>query len=122
MKTIVKRFKYLPIALAMLILFQGCTVYKKQSVTMQEAAQKQVKTKVKTNNGDLFFKYIAFENDNYYGIKKSKGELEKIRLDSEYIEKIQLKNKQGSVIVTILLPVGLIIGAVVILGSIALKS
>ena len=122
MKTLKKRIRHLSIALAMLILVQGCTVYKKLGVTMQEALQEQVRTKVKTVNGNLFFKYITFENNQYFGVKKSKGEIEKTRLDLEYIEKIQLKNKQGSVIVSILVPVGLIIGAVLILGSMAFKS
>jgi hypothetical protein len=122
MKTFKIRFKYLPVALAMLMLLQGCTVYKKQNVTMQAAAQEQVKTKVKTVNGNFYFKYITVENDQYFGIKKSKGEIEKTRLDPKSIEKIQLKNKQGSVIVSILVPVGLIIGAVLILGSIAFGS
>ena len=61
MKTFKTRFKNLPVALAMLMLLQGCTVYKKQNVTMQAAAQEQVKTKVKTVNGNLYFKYISFE-------------------------------------------------------------
>lgn len=115
MKTLKKRFKYLSIALAILMLLQGCTVYKKQNVTMQAAAQEQVKTKVKTVNGNLYFKYIAFENDQYFGIKKSKGEIEKTRLDPKSIEKIQLKNKTLSILTTIVVPLGVIVGVAAIL-------
>ena len=123
MKTIKKKIKYLPIALGMMILFQGCTVYKKQSVTMQEAAQQQVKTKVKTVNGNLFFKYITIENNQYFGIKKSKGEIEKTRLDSDYIEKIQLNNKTLSILITIVVPLGVIVGvAAILLKDYPIKS
>jgi hypothetical protein len=110
MKTLKKRFKHLPIALAMLILVQGCTVYKKQNVTMQEAAKHHIKTKVKTVNENLVFKYITYENDNYYGVKKSKGELDKIRLDEEFIKGIYLKNKPLSIFLTIILPIALFWG------------
>jgi len=114
MKTLKTRFKYLPVALAMLILFEGCTVYKKQNVTMQAAAQEQVRTKVKTTNENFSFRYITYENDNYYGVKKSNGELNKIRLDEEYIESIHLKNKPLSIFLTIILPVALFIAVVAV--------
>ena len=117
MKTLKKRFKHLSIALALLMLLQGCTVYKKPSVTMQEAVQEQVRTKVKTAKENFSFRYITYENDNYYGVKKSNGELNKIRLDEEYIESIHLKNKPLSIFLTIIVPVALFIGIVAIVGS-----
>lgn len=122
MKEIIKKWKILPIVFAVIILLQGCTVYKKSSVTLQEAAKDQIKTKVETKNGNLFFKYITYENNLYYGVNRSKGELEKIRLDSEYIKNIHLKNKKASVLVSIIIPVGVIIGAILMLGSIALST
>lgn len=115
MKILVKRFKYLPVSLAMMILFQGCTVYKKTNVSMQDAATEHVKTKVKTINGNLIFKYIIFENDNYYGIKKSKGEIEKTRLVKESIGSIHLKNKAMSTVLTVALPIGVLVGVIFLL-------
>jgi uncharacterized protein YceK len=114
MKTLKKRIKHLSIALAILILLQGCTVYKKQSATMQVAVQEQVRTKVKTTNKNFSFRYITYENDNYYGVKKSNGELNKIRLDEGSIESIHLKNKPLSIFLTIILPVALFIAVVAV--------
>lgn len=115
MKTLKKQFKLVALVLSMLILIQGCTVYKKANVTMEVASKEHVKTKIQTINGNLIFKYIIFENDNYYGIKRSKGDLEKTRLVKESIESIQLINKPMTTIITIVIPIGVIVGVSAIL-------
>lgn len=84
---------------------------------MQEAVQEQVRTKVKTTNENFSFRYITYENDNYYGVKKSNGELNKIRLDEGSIESIHLKNKPLSIFLTIILPLALTIGVLGIVWS-----
>ncbi len=83
---------------------------------MEQAVNEPIKTRVQTVNGDyLKFKYIIFENNNYYGLKKSGKEIKKIKLDKKYIETIQLKDKVGSIILTILIPVGVIVIAALLL-------
>jgi hypothetical protein len=106
MKTIKKHFKSVALILSMLILFQGCTVYKSANVSLEEAYNSQTKVKVKTkDNQTLKFKTLGFENGKYFGIKKIKGEIIKPHIDESNVEKIQLKDKSTSTILTIAFPV-----------------
>ncbi|MEH6535230.1 MAG: hypothetical protein V7719_02470 [Psychroserpens sp.] len=111
MKTIKNQLKNLSITLSMLVVFQSCTVYKSASVALEQAALEDVKVKVETNNGvNIKFKNIVFENENYYGIKKTKGKLDKILLNQEHINNIKIKDKTLSTILTIVLPLGILAG------------
>ena len=79
--------------LVIIILFQSCvTVYKSKSLTLKEANNINIKTKVITKTGEnLKFKNIEFENGIYYGVKKKKRQTIKMPLNQEDISKI--KNK-----------------------------
>ncbi len=102
--------KMLTLILSILILFQGCTVYKSANVSLDESVKKEDKTKIVTTTGErLKFKRIAFENGTYYGIKKSSGELVKFPLKNDEIKNIRLKDNAMSTISTILLPVGALV-------------
>ena len=116
MKTLKKQFKSVALILSMLILLQGCTVYKSASVTLEQAANEENKVRLETTSGEkLKFKHIGIDNGEYYGIKKVKGNIVKVPLNSNYIKNVKLKDKTLSTILTIALPIAIIVGAGLIL-------
>ena len=102
MKTIREQIRLITSILAFVILFQGCTVYKSVPVTIDHAAQHELKVKVGKKNGEnLKFKRIGLENGNYYGVKKVKGKIIKTPLDKKAVNSIKEKDKIASTLVTI---------------------
>jgi hypothetical protein len=103
MKITKRKIKSIAKVLAILILFQSCvTVYKSGSLTLEEANDRYIKTKVVTKSGEkLKFKNIEFEKGIYYGVKKIKRQIVKIPLDQEVISEIKIKNRTLSTIVNI---------------------
>jgi hypothetical protein len=86
----------------MLILLQGCTVYKSASVSLEQAALEQTKVKLETKSGEkLKFIRIGVENGNYYGVKKVKGNLVKVPLETNYIKSVKLKDEFQSTVTAI---------------------
>ena len=111
MKTLKNHLKVVALFLSVLILLQGCTVYKSSSVSLEQAEQNQSKVKVITkNNEKLKFMRIGIENGNYYGIKKKNGVIVNTPLDQDFINIINEKNKTLSTILTIAIPVVIIGG------------
>ena len=123
MKTIKIHLKVVALFFSVLILLQGCTVYKSANVSLDDAYKSQTKVKVKTNdNRTLKFKRIAFEDGSYYGINESykddpfeqyNKELIKTHIDVENIENIRIKNKTMSTILPFAIPV-VLLGALII--------
>lgn len=111
------KINYGTLMLSILILFQSCvTVYKSGSITLEEANDRHIKTKVVTKSGEkLKFKNIEFKNGIYYGIKKKKRQIIRILLDQEAISEIKIKNRTLSTIVNI----PLVWVYVVIVGTLA---
>ena len=90
----------------MLILLQGCTVYKSASVSLEQAALAQTKVKLETKSGEkLKFIRIGVENGNYYGVKKVKGDktlnYKTVPLETNYIKSVKLKDEFKSTVYTI---------------------
>ena len=78
----------------MLILLQGCTVYKSSSVTLEEASKSETKVIVKENNSKAIkFDRIEVVDGKYVGVKKFKGDIIKMVLDEDNIIRISIKNK-----------------------------
>ena len=101
-----KKFKTIALILSMLILLQGCTVYKSASVSLEEAALVQTKVKLETKSGEkLKFIRIGVENGNYYGVKKVKGDkalnYKTVPLETNYIKSVKLKDEFKSTVYTI---------------------
>ena len=130
MKTIKKQFKSVALILSMLIIFQGCTVYKSANVSLEKAYNSQTKVKVKTKDNQTHkFKRLEFEDEQYFGIKEFhkddpnnlyKKKITKTLLDVNNIENIKIKNKTMSTILPFAIPVailGILIGAWVLAGS-----
>ena len=114
MKTIKKQFKPIVLLLAFVMLFQGCTVYKSSSVSLDEAAKSEAKVIVKENNSKaIMFDRIELVDGKYFGVKKFKGDMIKMSLDENNLNRVSLKNKALSTIISIAIPLGLIGGLIV---------
>jgi len=105
MKAIKLYLKQIASVLSVLILLQGCTVYKSVSATLNEAYKSNSKVKITTiENKILKYKRIRHENNQYYGIQKIQGKEVKSLIDKDKINQIQLKDKLLSVIIPIAIP------------------
>jgi hypothetical protein len=118
MKTIKKQMRLIAFTLAMLIYFQSCKVYHSNSVTLEQASQEFKRVKIQTNGNEILkFRGIKMENKQYYGVKKVKKELINTLIEKDNIKSVRLENETMSTILTIALPVTIVIGALVIIGS-----
>ncbi len=107
MKAIKQQFKTAALFLSILILFQGCSVYHKGTITLDEAVQEQKKVKISgTNNQIMHFKKIVLKDGKYYGVKKLNDNRKDVRLFDEYIKNIKSKNETMSIILTVLAVTG----------------
>ncbi len=89
MKTIKKQFKSIALVLSMLILFQGCTVYKSVPISLEQAVQNDSKVRIKINTNEKFkFNQIGMEDGNYYGVKIRNSVFVKTPLDQNNIKTI----------------------------------
>ena len=94
MKTIQQHFKQGSFMLSLLILIQGCTVYKSAQITLEQAAKEEQKVKVITkNNQKLKFEYIRFDNGQYYGVTRGKNIISQIPLEENMVKEVRLNDK-----------------------------
>lgn len=118
MKTIKTQIKSISLITAILILCQSCKAYYKDSVSLEQAVKSHKRAKVETTTKQTFkFQAISFENDQYYGIKKVKGEIVKMPINQANLSKVRLENKTMSTILTIALPVGILAVGLAIIAS-----
>ena len=99
--------KVLAVFLSVLILFQGCTIYRSAKVTLQEAVQADTKVKIKDKyDQTIKYKRVKFENTQFYGVTKKNNK--KVYIEEKNINSVQLRNGWLSVIFSVwlsLLPV-----------------
>ena len=109
MKTIKAYLKAVALLFSVLILFQGCTVYKKANITLEDAYKSKNRVKVTTNdNQKLKFKIIDFADGNYYGVEKKPQGIRKTLLDNKSIHKINEKNELVSAVLHLWFPITLV--------------
>ncbi|WPR72585.1 hypothetical protein SLW70_05460 [Flavobacterium sp. NG2] len=86
--------------LAILFTLQSCSIYKKTSITLDEAERTNLKTLVVTsdNKKNEYFQIVKIDS-NYYGEKKLNGKIEKIPLSKAEIKNIRVLNKTATVLV-----------------------
>ena len=95
--------KTLSFLLSLLILLQGCVVYKNTPVGLDEIAREKVMAKVVNRDGEKHkFRYISVKDSEFYGIKKISGKLVNIRLNESEIDAIYPKNKTVSTVLELL--------------------
>jgi len=115
MKTIIKQINLIALIFSVVILFQSCKAYYKDSVTLEQAVNEHKRTKVETVTKQTYkFQTISFENNQYYGVKMVKGETVKIPLNQANLSKVRLENYTLSVIGTI--GISVLIGFVILVG------
>jgi hypothetical protein len=118
MKTIKKEFKSIALIVGVLIFFQGCTVYKSASVTLDEAYKSQTKVKVKTKDNRTYkFKKLEFKDGQYVGINELykddafniyNKQIIETQLDVSNVEMIKIKNKTMSTVLPFAIPIALL--------------
>ena len=103
MRTLKVHLKVVALFFSVLILFQGCTVYKNQNISLDQAAATKDKVKIVTkNNQTVKYLNIIKINQEYFGFKKVNGDLSKIPIQKEDIEMVRIKDKPMSAVVGIL--------------------
>ncbi len=104
MKTIRIKLKTIAMFFAALILLQGCVVYHKTPVNLEQAANAKQKTKINTIADETVkFKSIEYEDGQFFGLKKENGKIVKVPLDTNEVYKLYLQNKNKSTWATVLL-------------------
>ena len=97
MKATNKLPKTIALFFVSLILFNSCVVYHKTPTSLEKASQERIKAKVTTTDQQIFkYKYIAYEDGQFYGVKKKSGEFIKTPLSEEDTLKVVLKNRSAS--------------------------
>ncbi|UKM66253.1 hypothetical protein GSB9_02834 [Flavobacteriaceae bacterium GSB9] len=106
MKTINKQLNLISLIFSVTILFQSCTVYRSDQISLGQAVAKESKVRIesKNNNIDKFHR-IILEDGHYYGIKRINGKILKFALNEDYTHTVKEKDKTTSTILTIALPV-----------------
>lgn len=122
MKTIKIHLKIVAILISSMILLQGCTVYKSTTASLEDVSKSQIKAKVlTTDNQTLKFKRIDFIDGKYVGVisddMKVNPEIEFMPLDKNNIQSIKVKDKTVSTILTVVIPIAVVGGVLVIIGS-----
>ena len=118
MKTIKKKqIKGCALFLLLLMLIQSCTVYKSTSVTLGEAVEADTRVKIKKRNGEKlkYYRINQGKDGNYYGDIKVKRVHHNVLINEDEIQKIQIKDKTTSTILTVAIPVAYIGLALVLL-------
>lgn len=135
-----KIIQFISILLSFTILFQSCKVYHKQNVTINDAvlSEKSVKI-ISTTNENYFFYKLFIKDDNLYGVTKINsatakkldcnitrctvdGKKAKINLDQNSIKEIYLKNEKLSKALTIVSPIVIVSGVIVIVYVVGSNS
>lgn len=116
MKAIDRNLKLVTFFFVTLMLLQSCTVYKTPSVTLDEASKSNSEVRVKTiDNQSLKFDRIQVTDNKVYGSSIINREMIITTIEKDNIEKIQLKDKTRSTILTIVSLVGVTLGMFVLI-------
>ena len=92
MKEINNRLKTIALFLSGLILLQSCSVYK-TPVSLEEAAEIEQAVKVITVDDDTYkYKYIVYEDGQFFGVKDNPGEDVKFPIATEEVADVLVKN------------------------------
>ena len=79
-------------------------MYQKTPTTLAKASQERTTTQVTNTKGEVSkFKYIIFEDTQFYGVNTKSGELIKTPLKQEDLAQVLTKNKTASTWATVAL-------------------
>ena len=109
MKALKNRLKSITLFFIAIIMFQSCVGYQSTSISLEQAAKEQKRTKIRTSsNNKYYYEKIVLEEGQFYGIKKLNKNMVKIPLDTNEINDVYLQSKSKSswmTIVAIAIPV-----------------
>jgi len=112
MKTLKTSLKTIALFFMTLTLLQSCVAYQKTPVSLLLAEQSKKRVKMKSSsNQKYYFKQIALEEEQFYGLKKEKGEIVRIVISDYGTNEVFLQSKSKSIWATlavIALPVGVL--------------
>src|SRR5210317_697205 len=98
MKLIKLNVKVVALFLAVLLLLQGCTVYKSGNASLYDAAKSESKTKIIKKDGEKvkFSKVLLLDSGKFYGIKwiDRNKTTDSIFIDTKAVKKVKLENKK----------------------------
>ena len=117
MKAFKKWLKTIALFFISIMMFQSCVAYQSASVSLEQAVREQKRTKINTIPNDTFyFRQIVFEEGQFYGLKKVKGETVKIPIDNNEVYKVFIQSKNKSTWGTIAIIGGALVIPVIILA------
>jgi hypothetical protein len=115
METLKKRLKTNALFLSVIIIFQSCVAYHTTS-SLEKASEEQIRTKLTKTNGErIKYKYITYEEGQFYGMNKKSGEWIKTPLDQKDISKVKSEDKGATIIGTTVLSAIALYGLLMVL-------
>lgn len=101
------------------MILQSCIAYQKTPVSLLEAERSKTLVKVNTISNQTYrFKQIVLEEEQFYGLKKEKGEIVRIAIHNNVANKVFLHSKSKSTWTTIAV-IAVPVIALAILGAAA---
>ena len=117
MKPLKKQLRPVAWLLAIMMIFQSCTVYKSTPITLEQAVQKESKVRIITNSNKTFvYKKIIVDEGKYYGVDRIKGKKINIPVNQDLVKSINEKNETLSTVLSFGIPL-VIIGAIVVIAA-----
>ncbi|HKJ48922.1 MAG TPA: hypothetical protein VJ973_07520 [Christiangramia sp.] len=122
------------------VLFQSCSIYHSDNISLEQAVDTNRKVRITTDAGDkLKFRWIENEGGRYYGhtkvssgtskklqslgvIGKEQGKLYSFGLETLNIDKIQAKNYSGSTLATIGVSVVGLLAIIFAIGGVSMNN
>jgi hypothetical protein len=109
--------------LVITLILQSCSVYKKTSVTIDEAVTADRKILVvKTDNTKLKFKRIEQTDGIYYGLLKTRAGIERIPLTESDLKTIRVLDKTATTVGNVAIVVGSLGVVLLVIAAAALAS
>jgi hypothetical protein len=85
--------KLIALLLSVMVMMQGCGVYYKKPVSLDNAVQAAAPVKVTTNyDVEMQFKKVILKDGKYYGVKKRNSNSENVLLIENNITEVKLYN------------------------------
>jgi hypothetical protein len=116
--------RFMAASLSVILLLQGCVVYHKNPITLEQAAEQKTPVKVHFQGDETVkFKYIVEEDGLFYGSDKKTREWSIILLDEGRVQNVYGKNKSASTWITIgVIGVPIVILVIFIADAVATAS
>lgn len=103
MKILKTRLKTIVCFFMAMTMFQSCIAYQETPVSLLKGEQSKAKVKVSTiSNQNYRFEQIVLEGEQFYGLKKEKGEIVRIAIHNNEYNKVFLHSKSKSTWKTII--------------------